>query len=148
MKRSIQFSTLFTVLLIASIILTSGKPKKKSPIFGTWKLVSCKINNKDIKGGLANRTMAFKEDYTLAAITNSRNIEESRTMGQFFLANDTTFISLHVSRTGKPAKHSYTYNFYVENDSLHLIGNYYRGIPGHPDLLSVMHNEEWWVRVK
>ncbi len=132
----------FALFLIVS--LTSFKPKKKS-ILGTWKRVTMVINHKDVTSNNVIGFRTFYDDNTFDMV-NSTQLNESVTIGNYFMPNDTTMITFIESTNGYSKNIANTYKYELQNDSLHFVGYFLSKSRTNPNVYLRVHFDEWWVR--
>lgn len=144
MKTTLVLAILF---LASSLNLQATKPEMENKLIGKWKLVKSTTNRKPNPAIINDRTWEFYSSSTFLGIVNLPDGPRPYNHGMFFLPNDTTMITLHTDNLGKLSKVSYTYNFHIKADSLHLYGFYFRGVPSEPGMLQMMYIDEWWVKL-
>ncbi len=144
MKKTLALAIL---LLVSSLNLQATKPEVEKELFGKWKLVKSATNGKPNPSIINDRTWEFFTWNAFLGIVNLPEGPRPYNHGMFLLANDTTMITFHTDNLGKLSKVSYTYNFHIRTDSLHLYGFYFRGVPSEPGMLQMMYIDEWWVKL-
>ncbi|HET6557541.1 MAG TPA: hypothetical protein VFG54_09525 [Prolixibacteraceae bacterium] len=143
MKTTITLSVL---ILGLSFCLQAEKPKKENNLLGYWKLVKAETNGKPNPANMMDRTFEYTNDGIFEGKIFFNGEEQPFNRGKYFLANDSTIICIHSSPDDKLSLVSYTYNFHVKNDSLHLYGIYFSGVQDKPNLLQMNYINEWWVK--
>ena len=143
MKTAISLSIL---ILCLSITLQAKKPKKKNNLFGYWKLVKAETNGKPNPEMMMDRTFMYDKKGTFEGKIFMNGEERPFNSGRFFLPNDSTMITIHYDQNSKLSRLAYTYNFHVQNDSLHLYGIYFSGTQEKLNLLQMNYINEWWVK--
>lgn len=140
---TIKMQVIFT---LAVMLFIAAKPIENKNLIGKWQLVRSTTNGKHNPEILNDRTWEFLGNNTFIGKIILTDGSRPYNQGLFFLPNDTTMITLHSDPGGKMSKFSYTYNFHVRKDSLHLYGFYFRGVPSEPAMLQLMYIDEWWVK--
>jgi hypothetical protein len=135
------------ILFVTLILTTSGIPTKKNQIYGTWKIITGKHNGTVAPKVLMNRTISFTSENTFQSlIITPEGKEVIGNFGIFYLINDTTMVTYHKDQAGKPDNVANTYNFKIQNDSMHFHGYYLGQTPANQSVLNKIHIDEWWVR--
>lgn len=137
--------TLFVLILGLSSCL-QAKPKKEDTLLGYWKLVKAETNGRPNSPTMMDRTHEFKSDGIFEGRIFMNGQDMPYNSGQFLLANDSTMVCIHFRPDKKLSQVSYTYNFQVKNDSLHLYGIYFSNTPERPNMLQMNYINEWWVK--
>ena len=133
-------------LFLTLSLLSATKPEKKNRLIGTWNRV-----NTETKGNpaMANvkRTMTFddKNQFDGKIFIPGKGTMQYNS-GIYLLADDTTMVMINKDSKGKMVKSANYYNFQIQNDSLHLLGNYLQRQPNDPQIVKVISFEEWWVK--
>jgi len=133
-------------MLCLTLILQAKEPKKEGSLIGNWKLVKAQTNGRPNDQLMMNRTFKYTDDGFFEGKVIINGEEEPFNKGMYFLPNDTTMICIHLSPDNKLSFLSYTYNFHVRNDSLHLYGVYFSSVPDKPQLLQMNYINEWWSK--
>ena len=135
------------LLSIAFILITSAILVKKNPVVGTWKITSGKHNGTAAPQFMMDRTQSFDKHNTFQSIIKtSEGKEVIANSGKFHLINDTTMVTYHKNQSGKLDNVANTYNFRIQNDSMHFYGFYLSQMPGNPSLINKVFIDEWWVK--
>lgn len=134
------------MLIVTFLFFTSSCTAPKNQIFGTWKLVSGKHNGAEAPQFLSNRFQSFNTNRTFESHVKTDKGWFQANGGVFYLINDTTMITYHQNLLKKLDNTANTYNFRINNDSLHFYGFYLRQLPQNPSMLLKVYIEEWWVR--
>jgi hypothetical protein len=140
-------SFIFAFLLGLTVNLFSGEPQINKNLFGHWILSSAETNGRPNSPYLMDRTFEYTEDGLFEGTIFINGEEKPFNKGKFFLPDDSTMICIHSFPENKLSSVSYTYNFHITGDSLHLYGNYFSNIQNRPDLLQMNFINEWWVKV-
>ena len=144
MKTSISLSIF---ILCLSLTLQAINPNKENNLLGYWKLVKAETNHQPNPTTMMDRTSRFVDNGTFEGTIFMNGEEMPYNSGIFFLPNDSTMITLHTnSPGGKLSPVAYTYNFHVQNDSLHLYGIYFSNAQEKSNLLQMNFINEWWVK--
>jgi hypothetical protein len=144
-------SIIKTLLILALIfvVVTSGTPDKKNPIYGTWEISSGNHNGPAASQLMMDRIQYFNSDNTFKSVINAIGGKQSMAnWGNFYLINDSTMITYHKDHFGKIDNVANTYTFKIRNDSLHFYGFYLRQISTNPPALIKVFIDEWWVKAK
>jgi len=139
--------TLIILMLCLSQILQAVKPKAKNNLFGMWKLVKAETNGRPNSQVMMDRTFKYSKDGAFEGRIMWQGEDQPFNSGMFFLPNDSTMICIHSTPDNKLSNVSYTYNFHVRNDSLHLYGAYFSNVQDKPTLLQMNFINEWWVKM-
>ncbi len=105
-------------------ILTSAKPVKNKKLIGNWKLIKATTNRKPNPPEMDNRTWEFKNRNQFIGKISIQQSEKTYNKGIYLLANDSTMLTTHFDLAGQLSRLSFTYNFHIKKDSLHLYGIY------------------------
>lgn len=143
MKRTVSLSIL---ILCLSLTIQAVKPKKENNLFGYWKLAKADTNGKPNPSTMMDRTFRYDENGLFEGKIFMNGEEMPFNSGMFFLPNDSTMICIHYSKGDKLSQLAYTYNFHVQNDSLHLYGIYFSNAQERSNLLKMNFINEWWVK--
>lgn len=141
MKTTISF-----ILIFCFSICLQAKSKEEGNLIGYWKLVKAQTNGKPNPDMMMDRTMEYKDNGLFEGKIFLNGADRPYNQGKYFIANDSTMICIHSGADGKLLPVSFTYNFQVKNDSLHLYGFYFNGVQGNPGLLQMIQINEWWVK--
>lgn len=144
MKTTITLTVL--ILGLSLCLQAKTKPKKENNLLGYWKLVKAETNGRPNPSQMMDRTFEYTSDGLFEGRIFLDGQDRPYNSGQFLLANDSTMICIHFRPDKKLLPVSYTYNFHVKNDSLHLYGIYFSGMPDKPGLLQMNYINEWWVK--
>lgn len=137
------------LILTLTLVITSGTPVKKNPIYGNWKIIDGKHNGTVAPKSIMERIQYFNSDNTFKSLVNTAGGKQILSnWGSFYLINDSTMVTYHKDQSGKLDNVANTYNFHVKNDSLHFYGYYLSPVPVNESLRNKVYIEEWWVRVK
>ena len=137
----------FVVLILVLGLIPSGcKTQKENHLLGNWKLVTAKTNHLPNPEMMMDRTFMFNKDGTFEGRVYMDGQDMPYNAGKYFLPNDSTIITLHYSRNGKLSPLAYTYNFHVQNDSLHFYGIYFSPAVDRSNLIQMNYIDEWWVK--
>lgn len=137
--------SLFILIFSLSICL-HAKTKEKNDLIGYWKLVKAETNGRSNPTQMMDRTFEYKDNGLFEGRIFLNGEDRPYNGGKFFLANDSTMICIHFTQGEKLSPVSFTYNFKVRNDTLHLSGSYFSGIQGNPGLLQMQFINEYWVK--
>jgi len=143
MKTTISLSIF---ILCLAITLQAKEPKKVNNLFGYWKLVKAETNGKPNPQMMMDRTFMYDEKGNFEGKIFMNGDEMPFNSGKYFLANDSTMITIHYEQGDKLSRVAYTYNYHVQNDSLHLYGIYFSGSQEKANLLQMNYINEWWVK--
>lgn len=137
------------ILTLIFVVTTSGTPVKKNPIFGTWKIINGKHNGTPAPQVMMDRFQSFDKSQTFQTLIKMPDGKQViGNMGNFYLVNDTTIVTYHKDQSGKLDNIANTYNFQIENDTMHFYGFYLRQLPNNQTTLLKVYIEEWWVKIK
>jgi hypothetical protein len=141
---------LLIICMIAGIFMgfITASEKDKVVIVGTWELLSAKINGvEDAQSATMKRTLHFIDNQTFegrfSVIKGEIQIFNS---GKYFMANDTTLVTIHCDQNGQMAPFSSVYTLKIKNDTLHLYGYFIR--PVDRSTIMPVFLEEYWGRKK
>jgi hypothetical protein len=139
---------ILTLIFCFSISLYPAKRKKENNLLGLWKLVKAETNGRPNPSYAMDRSFEYTGDGLFEGKIFINGEERPFNSGKFFLPNDSTMICIHFTPDNKLSRVSYTYNFHVNNDSLHLYGVYFNVVQDKPNLLQMNYINERWVKVK
>lgn len=134
------------VIFVLSQMLYAAEPQKENKLTGTWKLVKAETNGKPNPQIVMDRDWTFYPNNIFEGKMYINGVEKPFNSGMFFLPNDTTMITLHYTPDKKLYKVAYTYNFHIQNDSLHFYGVYFNRVLSEPTMLQMIYIDEWWIK--
>lgn len=139
---------LLVVFIGLSLGCTNANDDEKHPIVGTWEYVSAKINgNDDARSAIMKRTQHFFADQSFEGrFTMNDSEPQLYNNGKYFMANDTTLITIHCNLDGKMSHLSNAYTVKISNDTMHLYGFFIRQVDA--TTIIPVFLEEYWVKRK
>ena len=137
-----------TILIFYLTLNLQAKKKEATNLFGDWKLIKAETNGMPNPQIMMNRTFKYSKNGLLEGKVFLNGEEKPFNSGMFFLPNDSTMICIHFNPDNKLSSLSYTYNFHVKNDSLHLYGVYFSRVQNKRNLLQMNYINEWWIKSK
>lgn len=134
------------ILIFGLSLCLQAKSKEEGSVIGYWKMVKGETNGKPNPAQMMDRSFEYKDNGIFEGKIFLNGEDRPYNSGKYFLANDSTMICIHFTQGEKLSPVSFTYNYKVKNDTLHLYGCYFNGIQGNPGLLQMVYINEWWVK--
>lgn len=134
------------VFVVFSLGFSYAQNNLKHPIVGAWGYVSAKINgNNDARSEKISRTQHFFADGSFESrYLMAGGIPRVFNNGKYFMADDTTLVTLQNNINGKLDSFSNVYTVKIKNDTLHLYGFYIRQV--NETAIIPVYLDEYWVK--
>jgi hypothetical protein len=139
---------ILVVFIGFSFGFTKATDNEKHPIVGTWEYVSAKINGvDDARSATINRTQHFFADQSFEGrFTVNDGEPQLYNNGKYFMANDTTLVTIQNDLSGKLSQFSNVFIVKISNDTMHQYGFFIR--PVSQTTIVPVFLEEYWVKKK
>jgi len=142
--------TIFSLFVVAVTFvgLTSASIEDENKLIGNWEIIASKINGQeDVRSMNINRTQEFRADQTFEGrFSLQPGSSQIYNYGKYFLANDTTMVTIHSDQNGKLSPLAYVYTVKIKSDTLHLYGFYTSPAMDKTGILNITYIDEYWTR--